>query len=343
MKQTLCAILFILLISATALHAQAPYYQGKTIKVVAGFPAGVAYDLYARLTAPYLVKHIPGKPEIIVQNMPGAGSMIAANYLYSVAKPDGLTIGSILPTLYFDQLIGRKEVQFDWAKFGWIGSSDRSNHLLYMRADSRYKTIADVLKAAEPPKCGSTGTGATGYYLPKLVEEALGTKFNVITGYPGGGDVDLAAERGEIHCRALTIQAFYSREPYHTWRKNGFVRILLQTGKRRDARLPDTPTFDALMNEYKTPDAVRRLATVVLAGGDFGRPIVAPPGTPPDRIKILRDAYLKALGDPELLAEAKKKGLDVDPTPGDELEALARDVSVQPPEIVERMKKVLEQ
>ena len=342
MKQLVGAIL-LLLLSNTALDAQAPYYQGKTIKLVAGFPAGVAYDLYARLTAPYLVKYIPGKPEIYVQNMPGAGSMIAANYLYTVSKPDGLTIGSILPTLYFDQLIGRKEVQFEWAKYAWIGSSDRSNHLLYMRADSPYKTIHDVLKAAEPPKCGSTGTGATGYYLPKLIEEALGTKFTIVTGYPGGADIDLAAQRGEIHCRALTISAFHSREPYHTWRKNGFVRILLQTGKKPDPRLPDAPTLDALMNEYKTPDAARRLATVVLAGGDFGRPMVAPAGVPSDRIKILRDAYLKALGDPELLAEAKKKGLDIDPTSGDELESLAKEVSIQPPQIVERMKKVLEQ
>lgn len=342
MKRMLGTVLVLLSFPVTV-GAQTPYYQGKTIKVVAGFPAGVAYDLYARLTAPYLAKHIPGKPEIYVQNVPGAGSMIAANQLYTIAKPDGLTIGSILPTLYFDQLIGRKEVQFDWAKFSWIGSSDRSNTLLYIRADSPYKTIADVRKAAEPPKCGSTGTGATGYYLPKLVEEALGAKFNVITGYPGGADIDLAAERGEIQCRALTIQAFYSREPYHSWRKNGFVRILLQTGKRRDPKLPDAPTLDALMNDYKTPDAVRRLATVVLAGGDFGRPIVAPPGVPADRVRILREAYLKALADPELLAEAKKKGLDIDPTPGEELEALAKEVALQPPEIIERMKKVLEQ
>ncbi|HEY3306748.1 MAG TPA: tripartite tricarboxylate transporter substrate-binding protein [Candidatus Binatia bacterium] len=340
--QRIASAFFVFLIGTGTLEAQTPYFQRKTIKLIAGFPAGVAYDLYARLTAPYLVKHIPGKPEIIVQNMPGAGSMIAANYLYTVAKPDGLTIGSILPTLYFDQLIGRNEVQFDWAKFTWIGSSDRSNHLLYMRADSPYKTIHDVAKAAEPPKCGSTGTGATGYYLPKLIEEALGTKFNVVTGYPGGADIDLAAERGEIHCRALTIAAYYSREPYHTWRKNGFVRILLQTGKKPDERLPDAPTFANLMNEYKTPEAARRLATVVLAGGDFGRPMVASPGTGAEQVKILREAYRKALNDPELLAEAKKKGLDIDPTPGDELEALAKEVNVQPRQIVERMKKMLE-
>jgi tripartite-type tricarboxylate transporter receptor subunit TctC len=333
---------FLLLLSTASLNAQTPFYQGKTIKIVAGFPAGVAYDIYARLTAPYLAKHLPGKPEFFVQNMGGAGSMIAANYLSTIAKPDGLTIGSILPTLYFDQLIGRTEVQFDWAKFTWIGSSDRSNHLLYIRADSPYKTIHDVRGAKEPPKCGSTGTGATGYYLPKLVEETLGTKFNVVTGYPGGSDIDLAAERGEIQCRALTIASFFSREPYHTWRKNGFARVLLQTGKKRDPRLADVPTLDALMNEVKTPEASRRLATVVLAGGDFGRPIVAPPGIPTELVKQLREAYTKALSDPDLLAEAKKKGLDIDPSPGAELEALAKEVGAQPREIVERMRKLLE-
>ena len=161
------------------------FYKGKTIKIVVGFLAGDVYDLWARLYAQHIPKHIPGKPDIIVQNMTGAGSLIAANHVYSVAKPDGLTLGSTLPALYFDQLIGRKEVQFDYAKFVWIGSPVQNEHQMYMRADTPYKTIEDIRKASVPPKCGTTGTGSTGYYIPKLMEEALGHEIQLGDGLPG--------------------------------------------------------------------------------------------------------------------------------------------------------------
>jgi hypothetical protein len=142
--------------------------------VLAAASAGSAYDLYARLMAQFMGKHIPGNPSFIVQNMTGAGSIIGANYLYNISKPDGLTIGAIQPSIYFNQLMKQKEVKYDWAKFNWIGSSDKSDYLLYMRADLPYKTLADVRKAKEPPKCGSTGAGTSGSYMPKLLEEILG-------------------------------------------------------------------------------------------------------------------------------------------------------------------------
>lgn len=324
-------------------YAQAPFHQGKMVTILVGSTAGTAYDLYARLLGQSIGKHIPGNPNVIVQNMAGAGSMIAANYLYSVAKPDGLTLASINPALYFNQLEGRAEVKYDWGKFTWIGSSDKSDHLLYMRADSPYKSLQDVRKAPHLPKCGATGTGTTGHYMPRLLEETLGTKFEIVTGYPGGGDIDLAVERGELQCRALTIGAYFAREPYHTWRKKGFVRILIQTGRKREPLLPDVPTLYELMDDYKTSDIARRVSTVILASGDLGRPIVAPPALPADRVKILRDAFMKAISDRELLADAKKKNLDITPSTGEELEGLAKEVISQPPEVIERMKKVLGQ
>jgi tripartite-type tricarboxylate transporter receptor subunit TctC len=323
------------------LHAQAPFYAGKTIRIVVGLPAGDAYDLYARILAEHMGKYIPGNPTIIVQNMPGASTMIAANYVYNVAKPDGLTFGSTLPSLYFDQLVGRKEVQFDWAKFTWLGSFERSNNLLYMRADTPYKTIHDVTTTSDPPKCGSTGSGSPSYYMIKLLNEAIGTKFNVVTGYQGGQEIDLAVERGEVHCRAFTVTTFFAREPFHTWRKKGFVRVLTQTGKKRDARLSDTPTVYELMDEYKTPESTRRLAALVLASGEFGRPIVATPGIPPDRVKILREAFAKTLSDSAVLDDVKKKMLELDPTRGEELESLAKEVLSAAPEVIERMKSLL--
>jgi tripartite-type tricarboxylate transporter receptor subunit TctC len=326
-----------------AAWAQTPFYQGKTITVVAGVSAGSAYDLYARLMAQFMGKYIPGNPSFIVQNMTGAGSIIGANYVYNVSKPDGLTIGAIQPSIYFNQLMKQKEVKYDWAKFGWIGSSDKSDYLLYMRADLPYKTLADVRKAKEPPKCGSTGAGTSGSYMPKLLEETLGTKFTIVAGYQGGGEIDLAAERGELHCRAFTVQAYHSREPYFTWRKKAFARILMQTGQTRDARLSDVPTLGELMDEFKTPEMERRLVPLVMAATDFGRPIVAPPGVPSDRLNLLREAFLKTMKDPELLAEAKRKNFDITPSTGEELERLAKLVMNQPQGVVARVKILMEQ
>jgi len=327
---------------ATLAFAQADFYKGKTITVIAGTTAGALYDQWSRLLAQHMGKHIPGRPEMIVQNMPGAGHMIAANYLFNKSKPDGLTIiGSIVPSLYFDQLVGRKEAQYDWGKFAWIGSPVQGEYQMYMRADTPYKTIEDVRSAKEPPRCGAQGTSDTAYYLPKLFEEVIGTKFNLVQGYPGGPEIDLAVERGEIHCRAFTIEAFLSREPYHTWRKNGFVRNIIQTGRKRDGKLPETPTVWELMDKYKTPEAPRRLANLMLASGALGRPMLGPPGMAADRVKVLRDAFNRTMEDKEFLADLDKRKFDLDPVKGEELEKLVKDVMSQPPDIVARMKKLL--
>src|SRR6185503_8546551 len=176
-------------------------------------------------------------------NMAGAGSMIAANFVYNVASSDGLTVGAIFPALYFDQVVQRPQVKYDWSKFAWIGSPVTSNHLLYMRADSPYKTIHDVVKSSTAPKCGATGTSSTAYYVPKLLEEVIGAKFEVVLGYQSGQDIDLAVERHEVVCRAFTLTAFFAREPFTSWRKKNFVNVLVQTGKKRDKRIPDVPTI----------------------------------------------------------------------------------------------------
>lgn len=341
-KLFLLSATFFVLAHNRLLFAQSDFYKGKTITVYIGTTPGALYDQWGRILAQHMGKHIPGKPDMIVQNMPGAGHMIAANYVYNKTKPDGLSlIGSIVPTLYFDQLVGRKEAQYDWAKFVWIGSPVQGESQMYMRADTPYKTIEDVRGAKEPPRCGAQGTSDSAYYLPKLFEETIGTKFNLVQGYPGGPEIDLAVERGEIHCRAFTIEAFMSREPYHTWRKKGFVRNIIQTGKKRDAKLPETPTLWELMDRYKTPEPSRRLATLMLASGQLGRPMMGTPGIPADRIKILRDAFNTTMKDPEFLADIDKRQFDLDPVPGEELEKIVKDVMSQPPDIIARMKKLL--
>jgi len=326
------------------LYAQTePFYKGKTLKVLVGTTPGALYDQWARLIAAHLPKQIPGNPEILVQNMPGAGHQIAANYLYNLAKPDGLTvIGSIIPTLYLDQLIGRKEIQYDWAKFTWIGSPVKGEHQMLMRADAPYKSIDDIRNAKEPPKCGTPGTGGTDYITSRLLEEVFPPlKIQTVQGYPGGPEIDLAIERGEVQCRSFTIEAFFSREPYGGWRKKGFVRNLIQTGRARDPRLADVPTIHELMDRYKTSETGRRLATVILAGGALGRPMLAPPAVPSDRVKILREALARTMKDPGFLDEIKKRNFELGPTTGEELEAIVKEAMTQPPEVIERLKKML--
>ena len=346
-KQTLAvALIFavsaIFLAMPSEVGAQADsFYKGKTIRIYIGSTAGGFYDRWARVFARYMGKYIPGNPEIIAQNMPGAGSVIAANHVFNVGKPDGLSLVMPLNSVYVDQLVGRKEVQFDLRKFHWIGSPAVESVIFYMRADTPYKSIADIIKAKEPPKCGGTGTASSDYILSKILEEMVGAKFNSVLGYAGGTEIDIAVEKGEVVCRAHSTSAHFGREPFDTWHKKGFDRHLVQTSRKRDSRAADVPTTHEIFDQYKVSANNRRVAQIVLAAGDFGRPMMATPGTPADRVKILRDAFLKTLSDPEAATEAKKSRMDIDPTPGEELESLVKEIFDAPPEVAERVKKIL--
>lgn len=338
--RVLIAVLVVTVL-ASAAHAQNdPYFKGKSMRITVGFTAGGIVDLWARLFAQHLPRFIPGSPDIVVQNVPGGGSMIAANQLYNVAKPDGLTLGMLSTGLYFDQLMGRKEVQFDWAKFGWIGSPVRNFEVLAMRTDAPYKSIEDIRKAAQPPRCGTTGTGATGHYFPRFLEQAFGANFHLVLGYPGNRDVEVAIERGEVHCYAITKEAFL-REPGRSWLKNNFIRALAQGGRERDPLFADVPTVYELMKKYNTPEPIQRFATVLLSPGELGRPLIAPPGLPAERLATLRDSYAKMIKDPQFLADAKKREWEVEYISGKELEAIARKAVTQPADTIELLKVIL--
>ena len=344
-KSTLISLLAVQLLNilvATSAHSQAePFYKGKQIRIVTGATAGGFYDRWARLLARAMPKYLPGQPDIIVQNMPGGGSLVAANYVYGVAKPDGLTMVMPNSNVYLEQLSGHKEVRFDLRKFPILGSQEKNYMLLYMRADAPYKTIDDIIKAKEAPKCGSTGVGSAGYILDRVLEVALGAKINTVMGYPGGNEIDLAVEKGEVHCRGNTILPHFGREPFDTWHKKGFDRHLIQTARKRDPVVAEAPTIYELMDQYKTAESNRRLANVLLSGAEFGRFMLVTPGTPSDRVKMLREAYAKSMKDPELIAEAKKGRMDMDPSTGEELQALVQEIMDQPPDVIERMKKIL--
>jgi tripartite-type tricarboxylate transporter receptor subunit TctC len=319
----------------------APFYQGKTIRIIVGFTAGGLYDQYARLLSRYMGKHIPGNPNIIVQNMPGAGSIIATNYV-AMAKPDGLTLGKIGSGIYLDQLLGVKEAQFDVRKLNFIGSIDQRDLLMYMRADAPWKSIEDILTAKEPPKCGATGTSDFTTVMINIMEETLGTKFTNVRGYPGGVEIDLAIERGELHCRGTGNTTHFAREPYHTWHKTGFDRHIIQTGSKKDPRLGDTPSLPELMEKRKTPATARSVAGLLLLSATVGRPLITTAGVPSDRVKILREAYVKAFSEPELLSEAKKARMDIEWLAGEDVEKDFRQAVAQSPEVVARLKKLME-
>jgi len=239
------------------------------------------------------------------------------------------------------QLVGRPEVKYDLRKFAYIGSQEKTPTMMYFRADSPIKSLDDIIQAKEPPKCGSSGTTSTAYTVSKLLNEAFKAKTISISGYQGGSEIDLAVERGEIVCRGMDIPPHFGREPFDTWHKKGFDRHLIQTARKRDPVVAEAPTIYELMDQYKTSESNRRLANVLLGGAEFGRLMLVTPGTPPDRVKMLREAYAKAMKDPELIAEAKKGRMDMDPSTGEELQALLQEIMDQPPDVIERMKKIL--
>ena len=338
----LCAVLFACA-SAGVVRAQGePFYKGKTVRIIVGLTPGGFYDRWARLLARFMPLYMPGNPSFIVQNMPGASSMIAMNHVYGIAKPDGLTV--VMPNygVYLDQLAGRKEVRFDVTKVHFIGSPEKSDIILYARADAPFKSIQDMRKLPEPPKCGSTGTAGADYLIAKVLEDTLGVKIQTISGYAGGSEIDIAVEKGEVQCRGMTIAPHFGREPFDSWHKKGFDQHVVQTSEKRDSRVAEVPTIYEIFDKENTADESRKVADVILRGGDFGRPMIAAPGTPADRVAILRDAYIKAMQNPELLAEAKKGRMDVELVTGEQLQALAKRVMVQPPAVMKRVKKILE-
>ena len=334
MKRIDLTLLVFLLWSSSA-AAQTLFFEGKTVRIVVGFSPGGAYDVWARLMAHHMPKYVPGSPAFVVQNMTGGGSMIAANYIYGVAKPDGLTFGLVTPALYIEQLNGRKEVQHDWLKFSYLGSPERTARIFYIRADTGYRTIEDIRRAAPREWAPRVITG------PDFSETTSGFKLSIVPGYQGAADVNLAIEKGEMHCWGGTVQAFFGSEPGRTWAKTGFVRVLAQGGPKRDPRLSAAPTVWELMDKHQTSEETRGLAKLLLAPDDLGRPLIGPPGIPPDRLRVLRTAFIKMMNDPDVVAEAHKKGLEPSPVSGDEIEGLVKEL-VQPREVIQRMRTFLQ-
>ena len=335
-------VAFLIVLLSSNLGAESkPLFEGKSVRIIVGAGVGGTYDIWARILSRHMGKYIAGNPNFIVQNMTGAGSLIASNYVYNVAKPDGLTLLIPNSNIYMDQLMGNKEAQFDARRFNWIGAQTKDHQVLYVRSDSPYTSIDDILKAKEPPKCGASGIGSAGYITPKVIEEITGARFNIILGYQGATDVDMAVEKGELHCKGTTIGAYFAREPYIGWRKKGFVLALAQTPTRKDPRLSEVPTIYDLMERYKTPDVGRRVAKVLAAGGELGNALAAGPAVSVESVKILREAFVSVLKDPDLIAEVNKAKLDMNSCTGEEAQTTMVEALDAQKEVLDRIKTIL--
>jgi tripartite-type tricarboxylate transporter receptor subunit TctC len=319
-----------------------PFYEGKTIQFLVSSGPGATTDISARLVARYLGKHIQGNPGIIVQNMPGGGGLVGANYLYNVAKPDGLTILAVSRANYLDQMVGRPEVKADFRKFSWIGSFNKAPMMVACRSDTPYKSIAAMRTAKVPPRFGQSGTGSISYVFANLIEKIFDLKIKNVVGFQSGRETDLGMERGEVDCRA-TSDITVIRSPWSHWVKDNFVTFVLQQGPEKSRLLPPIPTVSELAPPEAKP--MVGLMNIMLAYTEFDRPFAAPPNVPSERLQILRESFERMLKDAEFAAEAKKL-LDWDGASflsGEQLQKKLEATISQPPEVLKRVKEILEE
>lgn len=309
------------------------FYKGKTVTITIGFSAGGTYDLFGRLVSRHIGKHIPGNPTVIAQSMPGAGSFVAANWLFTVAPKDGTAIGIVSQTIAMEEALKNKGVRYKSAEFNWIGRATSNNEVQVFWHTSK-GTTTDGAKTAEIP-VASTGPGSPSETYPKLLNALIGTKYKIIRGYTGSTAGLLAMERGEVDGALTSWNTMKMTRKAQLDEKKAFIAV--QYVLKRAAELPNVPAIVELANN----DTDRALLTFAAASGDIGRAFLAPPGVPAERIKALRDAFDATMKDPELLAEVNKAQLDFEPAPAAEVERLVKVTLATPPALIEKMEKIL--
>ena len=322
--------------AAPAAQAQtvAEFYKGKTIELVIGFSAGGAYDVYARMVARHIVNHIPGKPSMVAKQLTGGGSRVAANLLYNVTAKDGLVIATADQSLPLSQAFGDKTIKFDTTKFHYIGNPISDNNTMvawHTTGVTRWEQAKE-----KPLSLGATGPNTSAWY-GQVMNAMLGTKFKMITGYPGGNDINMALEKGEVDVRGSNSWSSWKGTRSH-WLAEKKIHLLVQIGLAKDPDLPNVPLLMELPTDADDKAALRLLS----APTAIGRPLFAPPGVPADRVKALRDAFDATMKDPAFVAEANTAKLDLLPVSGEELQKIVADIVSTPPHIVARLKSVLE-
>jgi tripartite-type tricarboxylate transporter receptor subunit TctC len=320
------------IVAAGAAQAQTPeqFFARKTINISIGYTAGGSYDLYGRLIARHLGKYIPGQPTVVAQNMPGAGSLKAANYLYEVAPKDGTALGVIVESAALEQALDNPGVHYDATKFNYIGRVATSDNVFMMWHTSKVQSIAEAQKTVST--LAGTGPGSIAETVPKLLNALIGTKFKIITGYPASTEGMLAMERGEVDGAGSSWTAV--KVGRGDWLRDKKIRIILQTAPERSAELPDAPS----LVEYGNTPEDKQVTYLYASGSAVGRSLMAPPGLPADRVKALRDAFMAMVKDPEFVAEIKKLNVDFEPLRGDGVQALVQKTLSIPQAVRERAK-----
>jgi tripartite-type tricarboxylate transporter receptor subunit TctC len=293
---------------AWAAAAQTADFAGKTITIYVGYTAGGSYDLYGRLVSRHLGAHLPGRPTVVVENMPGAGSLKAANYLYKVAPRDGTALGVVVESTALEQALDNPAVQYDAAKLTYVGRVATSNNIFMMWHTAKSQSIEDA-KERETIMAG-TGPGSIADSIPKLLNAFLGTKYKLISGYPASTEAMLAMERGEVEGSSSSWAAV--KVAKQDWLREKKIRIFLQTTPERVPELPDTPS----LGEIGTTPEAKQVFALYASGSAIGRAVIGPPGIAPERVKALRDGFDTMVKDPDFVADVQKINVELDPMPG---------------------------
>ena len=313
----------------------ANFYRGKAVDLEIGYSVGGGYDVYARMVAPHMGKHIPGNPTLVAKNMEGAGSLRLANWIYNVAPKDGTAFGTIGRGTGFDPLFGHRGAQFDGGKFTWLGSAnDEVSVCVVWNGRTKITKFDDLLTT--PLTVGGTSAAADTDQFPLVLNGALGTKMKVVTGYPGGNDVNLAMERGEVDGRCgWSWSSVITTRP--AWVKDKKITILVQLALNKHPELPDVP----LITDLAKNEEQRQILTLIFARQALGRPYLAPPGIPADRVEALRTAFMETMRDKAFLAEAEKAQLEITPIDGAAVQKLVAELYQSPPAVVKRAAELL--
>jgi len=338
MKRTIwqMVILSLFLIAAPA-SAQDGFYRGKTVRIIVGASAGGGYDTYSRTIARHIGKHIPGNPTFVVENMPGAGFLISANYMYKVAKPDGLTIGHFIGGLFLQQLLGKPGIEFEAAKFEYIGVPTQDNYVIGIsKKNTGISTMDQWMKSKTVVKLGGVGAGSATDDIPKVLMATIGLPAQLVSGYKGTADVRLAYNNGEVQGVCNAWQSFSATWPNEL--KSGDLAIVLQTTAKSHPELSKVPLA---ISYARTDEAKNLIRALVHSVGPAARPYMLPPGTPKDRVMTLRKAFMDTMKDSEFLADAKKAKLDINPLDGAELESNVKEVFNLDPKLIPRAKEIL--
>lgn len=312
------------------------FYDGKTIRVIVGYAPGGGYDFYARALARYIGKYIAGNPSFVVENMPGAGSLAAANYLHKIVKPDGLAIGHFSGSLFPLQAMGRKEITFDAARFEYVGGVAKVEIACGFAKASGIDTVEKWLAQKTPPRMPATAPGTGGHDASRILHATLALPMQLVLGYKSTGDMRLAMERGEVHGICNGWETFRS-----LWKKSiqsGDMVMLLQALPKPHADLPQVPLA---INYAKTEEARQLIQLGVHDVSAIARPFVLPPGTPKERVQVLRKAFTATMSDPGFLADADRANLDISPLTGEELARTVHGILKTPPALLAKLKEII--